>query len=126
MSTNEKQEQIISARELHEKLGLNKKFTDWFKYNSDKLGLIEGVDFIPILGESTGGRPSADYHIKIDIAKHLSMISGGEKSHKIRKYFIEVEKAWNDPGMVMARALKISDMKIVEYHEQIQLMQPKA
>lgn len=123
---NENQEQIISARELHEKLGINKDFTDWFKYQSEKLNLIDGMDFTTILGKSNGGRPSTDYNVTLEIAKHITMISGGEKAHKIRQYFIEVEKAWNNPEMVMARSLQYAQVKLLDYQKQIEVMQPKA
>ena len=118
--------QAVSARDLHEALGLNQKFTDWFKYQVEKIGLFEGKDFITNLGESTGGRPSTDYIIPIDIAKHLAMISGGENAHKIREYFIQVEKAWNSPEMVMARSLKFAAKQLESYQKEIALLKPKA
>ena len=126
IQTNDNMEQIVSARELHEKLGLSQKFTDWFKYQSEKLNLKEGIDFITNLGESTGGRPSVDYIVPIDIAKHLCMISGGEKAHLIRQYFIQAEKAWNSPEMVMSRALKLAERKIISLEEERQMLLPKA
>lgn len=104
--------QAVSARDLHKALGLNQRFTDWFKYQVEKIGLYEGKDFITILGESTGGRPSTDYIIPLDIAKHLAMMSGGENAHKLREYFIQVEKAWNSPEMVMARGIKMANKQI--------------
>ena len=118
--------QAVSARDLHEALGLNQKFTDWFKYQVEKIGLFEGKDFITNLGESTGGRPSVDYIIPLDIAKHLAMISGGENAHKIREYFIQVEKAWNSPEMVMARSLKFAAKQLESYQKEIALLKPKA
>ena len=119
VQVSERQEQIVSARDLHEKLGINKDFTSWFKYQIDKLGLLEDKDFSPILGESTGGRPSVDYIVPIGIAKHLCMISGGEMAWKIRDYFIEVEKNWNSPESVMARALQFSNMQMIKYEEKV-------
>lgn len=104
--------QAVSARELHEKLGIQKHFTQWWEYQAKALCLEEGKDFLTILLESTGGRPSTDYIIPIDIAKHLAMISGGENAHKIREYFIQVEKAWNSPEMVMARGLQMASKRI--------------
>lgn len=106
--------QAVSARELHERLGISKHFTDWFKQQSERLGLTEGEGFITFRGETSeiGGRPSTDYIIPIDIAKHLAMISGGENAHKIREYFIQVEKAWNSPEMVMARGLQMANKRI--------------
>lgn len=128
IQTNDNLEQVVSARELHEKLGIQKDFTDWFKYQASKLGLIEGKDFTPILGKTSerGGRPSIDYIIPIDIAKHICMVSGGERAHIIRQYFIEVEKAWNSPEMVMSRALKLAEKKIANLEEERQKLLPKA
>lgn len=115
--------QAVSARELHDKLGMQKDFTDWFKYQSAKIGLIEGIDFTPILGESTGGRPSTDYIIPLDTAKHFAMMSGGDNAHSIRQYFIAVEKQWNSPDAVMARALKMADNKILSLQSSVELLQ---
>ena len=126
VAVNDSLEQIVSARELHEKLGIKQDFTSWFKYQAEKIGILEGLDFSLNLGESTGGRPSIDYNVTLEIAKHLAMISGGEKAHEIRKYFIEIEKAWNNPEMVMARSLQFAQTKLLNYQKQIELMQPKA
>ena len=90
------------------------------------LQLTEEKDFLTLRLESTGGRPSTDYIIPLDIAKHLAMISGGENAHKIREYFIEVEKAWNSPEMVMARSLKFAAKQLDSYKREIALLKPKA
>lgn len=107
--------QAVSARDLHEALGMQKDFSDWFKYQAGKLGLIEEIDFTPILGsktEGSGGHNKIDYIMSIDTAKHIAMMSGGENAHKIREYFIKVEKAWNSPEMVMARGLQMANKRI--------------
>lgn len=126
LQSNNLQEQSISARELYDKLGLSKDFSNWFKYQSDKLNLIENQDFTPILAKSTGGRPGIDYLIPLDIAKHITMISGGEKAREIRNYFIQVERAWNSPEKVMARALEFAKMELAHATKQIESMKPKA
>lgn len=129
VSVNENQEQVLSARELHEKLGISKHFTDWFSYQAEKLNLVEGYDYSllhNIVGQTgSGGHNKIDYHITLDIAKHISMISGGEKAHEIRQYFIQVEKSWNNPEQIMARALQVSNKVLLEYKHQLELMQPK-
>ena len=116
----------VSARDLHEALGIQKHFTQWWENQTNMLHLTEEKDFLTLRLESTGGRPSTDYIIPLDIAKHLAMISGGENAHKIREYFIEVEKAWNSPEMVMARSLKFAAKQLESYQKEIALLKPKA
>lgn len=101
ITTNDKGQQLVSARELHEFLEVKKDFTDWFKYRVAQYGFEENLDFTPILGKSTGGRPSKDFAIKIEIAKELSMVENNEKGKQARKYFIECEKiAKNKPNSI--------------------------
>jgi anti-repressor protein len=119
-------EQAVSVRELYEKLGIQKHFTQWWEYQVGKLNLTEGLDFLTIMLESTGGRPSVDYIVPLDIGKHICMVSGGEKAHQLREYFIKVEKAWNSPEAVMARALIMADKRLAEYQNQITELLPKA
>ncbi|MZQ99505.1 MAG: oxidoreductase [Acidaminobacter sp.] len=128
IQTNDQLEQIISARDLHSALGISKDFTDWFKMQIHRLGLKDGIDFTPFWGKTTEriGRPSVDYHISIDIAKHLAMVSGGEKAHEIREYFIQVERAWNEPSLVMARGLKIAERQMIGMNERIKELETQA
>jgi len=128
VEVNQNNEQAVSARELHEKLGIQKRFTDWFYYQAEKLNLLEGQEFITILGETSeqGGRPATDFIVPIDIAKHICMISGGEQAHVIREYFIAVERAWNSPEQVMARAIQIANKRIDGYLQTIKELTPAA
>ena len=123
---NENHEPVVSARAVHEKLGINQRFTDWFNYQQERLGLEEGADFLTILGESTGGRPSTDYRLTLDVAKHICMVSGGDLAKAIRQYFIQVEKAWNSPEQVMARALQMAHQTIISLTDEAQILLPKA
>lgn len=103
----------VSARELHEKLHIGTKFTTWFERMKD-YGFSEGNEFFPKLGETSeqGGRPQMDFQISVDMAKQICMIQRSPEGKQIRQYFIDLEKSWNTPEQVMARALKLADKEI--------------
>ncbi|VTY23814.1 Uncharacterised protein [Streptococcus salivarius] len=46
------------------------------------------------------------------MAKEIAMLQRNEKSKEVRKYFIQVEKDFNSPEKIMARALLMADKKI--------------
>ena len=45
------------------------------------------------------------------------MIQRSEKGKQYRQYFIDLEKAWNTPEQIFARALKMADQKIEKLKE---------
>ena len=71
------------------------------------------------MSESTGGRPSTDHFMKIDMAKELCMLARNEKGKQARQYFLEVEREWNSPEKVMARALLMAQKTIENNKERI-------
>ena len=122
----------VSARELHEFLEGKTAYKDWFPRMCE-YGFTEGEDFCSFLSESTGGRPAQDAQLTIDMAKEICMLQRNEKGKQARQYFIKLEKDWNSPEKVMARALHIADEKIKLLSAQnsvltVQntIMQPKA
>ena len=91
---------LVSARELHEKLGLSKRFSAWIeqyiKENNDYL-FENGVDFVECTFEYGANQYGAigklqDYAITFDMAKEICMVTKNSKGKKCRKWFIEKEK----------------------------------
>lgn len=124
--------QTVSARELYNKLGIKTAFKDWFPRMCE-YGFEENRDFRSKMSESTGGRPATDYDINIDMAKEICMIQRTPEGKAVRMYLIELEKAWNTPEQIMARALKIADKQIQDLRienkallEDNETMKPKA
>ena len=106
--------QMVSARELHSALGIASRFSRWFDTNKELF--VEGEDYYKCTSSTVvnngATRELEDYQISVLMAKHLSMMSRTEKGKKIRDYLIDLEKAWNTPEQVMARALKIANKTI--------------
>lgn len=116
----------VSARELHEFLGIETRYNDWFRRMCE-YGFSEGQDFYSFLSKtSDGGRPAQDAQLTIDMAKEICMLQRNEKGKQARQYFIQLEKDWNSPEKVMARALQIADQKLHMLEAQVEEMRPHA
>lgn len=114
----------ISARELHEFLEVKTAYKDWFPRMCE-YGFAEGQDFCSFLSESTGGRPAQDAQLTIDMAKEICMLQRNDKGKQARQYFLQLEKDWNSPEKVMARALQIADHKIHRLEAEVEANRPK-
>lgn len=114
----------VSARELHEKLNIETPFKKWIDRMCE-YGFEESKDFWTKMSESTGGRPSTEYKLTIDMAKQICMIQRTPEGRECRQYFIDLEKAWNTPELVMARGLKAAQKMIAEQDKIIERMRPK-
>lgn len=114
----------VSARDLHDFLEVKTAYKDWFPRMCE-YGFTEGEDFCSFLSESTGGRPAQDAVFTIDMAKELCMIQRNEKGKQARQYFLQIEKDWNSPEKVMARALQIAGDKLKRLENKVKADAPK-
>lgn len=96
--------QTVNARELHQFLGVARDFSNWIKDQLDRARLKENRDFVISAekGENSG-RPRTDYHLTLEAAKHVAMMSGTDKGFEIRDYFIECERQAKNPGAALTR-----------------------
>lgn len=114
----------VSARDLHDFLEVKTAYKGWFPRMCE-YGFTEGEDFCSFLSESTGGRPAQDAVLTIDMAKELCMIQRNEKGKQARQYFLQIEKDWNSPEKVMARALQIAGDKLKRLENKVEADAPK-
>ena len=124
ITTNEVGEPTVLGRELHEFLGVKTLYKDWFP-RMVEYGFTEGKDFSSFLSESTGGRPSTGHLLTIDMAKEICMIQRTEVGKQARQYFIQVEKDYNSPEKIMARALRIAEKELSTLKLDVERMKPK-
>lgn len=122
-------EALISGRELHERLEINTPYKKWFDRMCE-YGFVENTDFVTVGQKcpiANGGYQTLTDHIlKLDMAKEIAMIQRNEAGKKIRKYLLEVEKAWNSPEKIMQRALLIAQKNINRLELENKEMRPKA
>lgn len=128
VTVNDNHEPIVSGRQLHEALGVKTRYNDWFNRMTE-YGFIENQDYLAITqkrvtaqGNSTN---QVDHVIKLDMAKEIAMIQRTERGKQVRQYFIQVEKDFNSPEKIMARALLMADQKVHKLEAQIEADKPK-
>ena len=139
ITTNEVGEPTVLGRELHEFLGVETPYRKWFP-RMVEYGFTEGKDFnvdknvrVGEEGDREVARELTDHLLTIDMAKEICMIQRTEVGKQARQYFIQVEKDYNSPEKIMARALRIAEQELSTLKletkaqaQQIAELQPKA
>lgn len=112
--TNENGNILVSGRDLHEFLGIKTEYRKWFGRMSE-YGFSENVDYVRVTQKSPtpgGVQETTDHHIKIEMAKEISMLQRNEKGKQARVYFIGLERKWNSPEMVIKRAHEFLEKRV--------------
>lgn len=124
-------QQLVSARDLYHGLELKVRFSLWVSKNFKEFE--EGEDFTSVSRDTevqnNGGiqvRELQDYALTLDMAKQLCMMSHTELGRKYRKYFIELERKWNDPQEVVKRGYAILQNENTQLKLENEQMKPKA
>lgn len=122
----------VLGRDLHAALDVQTAYKDWFPRMCE-YGFMEGSDFNPLKIERVqieGGREVVrevtDHQLTLEMAKELCMLQRTDKGKECRQYFIELERRWNDPTSLMARALVAADKQMTSLREINARLLPKA
>lgn len=128
----------VSGRELHEALGINTPYTQWFGRMAE-YGFTENEDFWTahknVIRSDGTEMPQVqlEHSLTIPMAKEICMLQRNEKGKQFRQYFIKVEEAWNSPEMIMKRALDYANESVKKLQIQVstltvdnEIMKPKA
>lgn len=121
---------LVTGRDLHLFLEVKEKYTEWVKRMMD-YGFSENEDYKVVVEKVQSEKRDRTYelinhHITIDMGKEISMLQRNEKGKQARQYFIEVEKKWNSPEMIVKRAMEIQDHKIKMLQTTVDELKPKA
>ncbi len=107
----------VLGRNLHETLEIKTAYKDWFPRMCE-YGFSENIDYLAIAQKRATAQGNettyTDHQLTIDMAKQICMIQRTDKGRQCREYFLNVEKQWNIPEAVMARALRMADKRISE------------
>lgn len=127
VTLNNNHEPVVSGRQLHEALEVKTPYSMWFD-RMVEYGFTENQDFLLnnfVKQTGRGGHNKLDHIIKLDMAKEIAMIQRTERGKQVRQYFIQIEKDFNSPEKIMARALLMADKKIHKLETQIEADKPK-
>lgn len=113
---NEQGALLVSGRDLHEFLEVGTQYTKWFERMSE-YGFIENVDYVAISQKRLTAQGNmtefVDHHMKIEMAKEISMLQRNDKGKQARQYFLDLERQWNSPEMVIKRAHEFLQRRVV-------------
>ena len=120
--------QVVSARELHKGLKIKTRFNEWVSQNFKEFeGEQDYMSAVTTADMPNGGvKHINDYILTIDMAKQLCLMSRTELGKKYRKYFLELERKWNDPQEVVKRGYAILQNENARLKIENQEMKPKA
>ncbi|WP_025848729.1 phage antirepressor KilAC domain-containing protein [Paenibacillus ehimensis] len=126
---------LVSGRDLHKFLEVGTRYNVWFP-RMVEYGFAENVDFIRVTQkcDTLGGEQEmVDHHLRIEMAKEICMIQRNEKGRQARQYFLDLERKWNSPEMVIKRAHEYLERKVamlttdnLVLTQQVNELKPKA
>ena len=99
--TTEKGNKIVIASELHQKLNITTPLRKWFP-RMIAYGFDEGIDYFradkKVRAKKGGTQTVNDWHITLDMAKHIAMIQRTPKGKELRSYLLNLDKQITKQG----------------------------
>lgn len=119
----------VLGRDLHSVLEIGTPYARWFAQMCD-CGYQEGVDYWTVSSDTSDN--GLDHRFTLDAAKEICALQHSARGKWYRQYLLEAEKHWNNPDALVARALQISNQKLMaaemfnkELSTRIEEMEPK-
>lgn len=104
------------------------RFSRWVDQNFGEFE--EGVDFTSVktftVVNNGARRELDDYALTLDMAKELCMMARTDAGKELRRYFIELERKWNDPQEVVKRGYAILQNENARLKIELETAKPKA
>ena len=118
----ENERPTVSGRDLHDRLGIATQYTKWFERMAE-YGFVENEDYAAISQKRLTAQGNEttfiDHQLTIDMAKQICMIQRTDAGRRYREYFLDVERRWNAPESVMARALQMANRQLADVTGQL-------
>ena len=126
VNVNEKDEQVVSGRELHKFLEVGTQYTKWFERKVEKYGFIENIDFATISQNRLtvqGNETTYKEHIlKLSMAKELAMLENNGKGKQARLYFIKCEEEYKKQKQVTFSRKDLLMLNVIKANSQNERM----
>lgn len=111
ISITEESDILVSARDLHDFLGIKTNFRLWYP-KMMAYGFLENEDYQKVyekINTFGGGQTVVDYMMTTDMAKEISTIQQSEKGRQARTYFLGVEKTFKSAQLALRSLLEITE-----------------
>ncbi len=104
-------EKVVNGRELYSVLKSRQDFSTWVKKRLLDCDAVENEDYDRFHKKMEANNATMiDYIIKLDTAKEMAMLERNEKGKEVRRYFIQVEKKYNEQTQQASRTMTVQEL----------------
>jgi anti-repressor protein len=117
--------ETVDARELHKFLESKQDFSTWVKKRITGLGFVEGEDFIRLHKKmEANNATSIEYHLSLEMGKHLGMLEKNKKGKTVRDYFMDCEKKLEQqPALTLPKNYKEALQALIDKEVETESLQ---